>query len=325
MRRRTDVALVRGLLSLASPAGSGGRLSILVFHRVLAAPDPLFPGEVDAVMFDRICGWLADWFKLLPLDQAVRQLRQGNLPARALAITFDDGYADNHSVALPILQRHGLSATFYITTGFLDGGRMWNDTVIESVRRCIRTGLDLTALALDGLQQLPLDTLEQRRTAIAAIIGRIKYLPVAERLQKVGMLAELSGARLPDDLMMRSEQVRAMHQAGMLICAHTVSHPILARLDAASARREIAQSRQTLERLTDAPITQFAYPNGVPGRDYSEQTTAVVRELGFESAVTTGWGAARGSSDCLQLPRFSPWDRTPLRFAARMARNLWTS
>lgn len=319
------MAVVRSLLSLVSPAGSGGRLSILVFHRVLALPDALFPGEVDAVMFNRICGWLADWFQVLPLDHAVRHLRAGSLPARALAITFDDGYADNHSVALPILQRHGLSATFYIATGFLDGGRMWNDTVIESVRRCTRPVLDLTALQLDGLQQLPLATLDQRRAAISALIARIKYLPVAERLQKVGALAELSGACLPEDLMMTSGQVKAMHQAGMLIGAHTVSHPILARLDAASARLEIEQSRQTLEGLTGARVSQFAYPNGVPGRDFSEQTAAVVRELGFEGAVTTGWGAARGSTDCLQLPRFSPWDRTRLRFAARMARNLWAS
>ena len=70
-------------------------MSILVFHRVLALPDPLFPGEVDAVRFNRICSWLADWFQVLPLDQAVRHLRAGSLPARALAITFDDGYADN--------------------------------------------------------------------------------------------------------------------------------------------------------------------------------------------------------------------------------------
>ena len=325
MRGRADVALLRSLLSLVSPAGSGGRLSILVFHRVLAQPDPLFPGEVDAVMFNRICGWLSDWFEVMPLDQAVRRLRGGSLPARALAITFDDGYADNHSVALPILQRHGLSATFYITTGFLDGGRMWNDTVIESVRRCTRSQLDLSAMQLDGLQPLPLDTLDQRRAAISAIIDRIKYLPVAERLQKVGVLAGLSGACLPDDLMMTSEQVRAMHQAGMQIGAHTVSHPILARLDPASARQEIEQSRQTLEGLTGDRVSQFAYPNGVPGRDFSEQTTAVVKALGFEGAVTTGWGAARSSTDCLQLPRFSPWDRTALRFAGRMARNLWTS
>ena len=68
------------------------------------------------------------------------------VPPKSILITFDDGYADNHDIALPILKRHGLTATFFIATGFLDGGRMWNDTVIEAVRRTKRTTLDLRGL-----------------------------------------------------------------------------------------------------------------------------------------------------------------------------------
>jgi hypothetical protein len=135
------------LLRALSPAGARGRLSILILHRVLPAVDPLFPDEVDAARFDRMCRWLTQWFNVLPLDEAVHRLSSGTLPARALSITFDDGYADNHEVALPILQKHRLPATFYIATGFLDGGRMWNDTVIESVRRS-----PLDRLPLDGTE-----------------------------------------------------------------------------------------------------------------------------------------------------------------------------
>ena len=118
------------------PPGPRGRLHTLIFHRVLPQRDPLFPGEVTAQDFNAICRWLKAWFHVLPMDQAVQQLREGSLPSRALAISFDDGYADNHEVALPILLQHGLPATFFVATGFLDGGRMWNDTVIEAVRNC---------------------------------------------------------------------------------------------------------------------------------------------------------------------------------------------
>lgn len=111
----------RPLFSTLSPAGSGARLSILIFHRVLPAPDPLFPGEPDAQRFDEICRWLAKWFRVLDLNDALAGLRRGDLPARAAAITFDDGYADNSDVAVPILQRHGLTATFFIATGYVDG------------------------------------------------------------------------------------------------------------------------------------------------------------------------------------------------------------
>ena len=107
------------------------RLSILIYHRVLARPDPLFPYEVDAKRFGQHLNLLKRFFTVIPLHDAVHLLARGKLPARAACITFDDGYADNAQVALPILQKHGMCATFFIATGFLDGGQMWNDKVID--------------------------------------------------------------------------------------------------------------------------------------------------------------------------------------------------
>ena len=104
-----------------SPAGAKGRLSILIFHRVLAQPDPLFADVPDAVEFETKMRWVRDWFNVVPLARAADMLEAGTIPARALAITFDDGYADNEEVAAPILQRLGLTATFFVSTGFLNG------------------------------------------------------------------------------------------------------------------------------------------------------------------------------------------------------------
>ena len=122
-------------MGLLSPAGPKARLSILIFHRVHQQRDPLFPGEVDATDFDNICAWARSMFNVLPLDEAVTRHASHSLPERALSITFDDGYADNHDVAMPILRKHGITATFFIASGFLNGGRMWNDTAIEAMRR----------------------------------------------------------------------------------------------------------------------------------------------------------------------------------------------
>jgi peptidoglycan/xylan/chitin deacetylase (PgdA/CDA1 family) len=111
-------------LSLLSPAGERGRLSILIFHRVLARPDPLSPDEPDVVEFEAQMRWVRSWFNVLPLGAAIDRLYAGTIPPRALAITFDDGYADNEELAAPILARLGLSATFFISTGYLGGGIM---------------------------------------------------------------------------------------------------------------------------------------------------------------------------------------------------------
>jgi peptidoglycan/xylan/chitin deacetylase (PgdA/CDA1 family) len=310
--------LARGL----SPAGARARLSVLILHRVLPAPDPLFPGEVDARFFDALCGWVARWFRVLPLTEAARRLRDGTLPAAAMAITFDDGYADNHDLALPTLQRHGLSATFFIASGFLDGGRMWNDSVIEAVRRSAQPRLDLESLGVRDGGHCALDSPAGRRRAIEALIGALKYLDPAARDAAVQRVAQACAATLPNDLMMSSAQVRALHTGGMQVGGHTVNHPILARLTDTEARAEIQDGKQALEALIDAPVTAFAYPNGKPGTDYAPVHTRMAREAGFELACSTTWGSANQAADLFQLPRFTPWDRTRLRFGARLLGNL---
>jgi len=212
------------LFNMLSPAGARARLSVLIFHRVLPQLDPLFPGEPDAARFRVQMEWLKSWFNVLPLSEAIERLRSGSLPARAAAITFDDGYADNFTVALPILQQVGLPATFFIATGYLNGGRMWNDTVIEVVRSANGTQLDLSKFQLG---RYAIDTVEDRRLSLGHLLGKLKYLAPVERSALVTELGTHAGTLPAPDLMMTSDQVRAMAAAGMTIGAHTVNHPIL--------------------------------------------------------------------------------------------------
>ncbi len=283
----------------------------------------MFPDVIDADQFEAICRWSRSWFNVLPLDVAARRLSDRTLPARALAITFDDGYADNHDVAMPILIRHRLPATFFIATGFLDGGRMWNDTLVEAIRGTTLASIDVSDLL--GIENAvhPLGTISERRNAIDALIRQTMYLGLGRREAVVEEIALRCRAVLPNDLMMRTDQVRALRDAGLQIGAHTVSHPILAGLDAATAYKEIAGSKNRLEELLDKRVGLFAYPSGKPGRDYSQESVAQVRNLGFDAAVSTDPGASSPSTDPLQIPRFTPWDRSRLRFGARMVHTLW--
>ena len=122
--------------------------------------------------------------------------------------------------------------------------------------------------------------------------------------------------------MMSSGQVRALRRAGMQIGAHTRTHPILARSEKHEAVAEIEGSKHDLEALLGEPVTLFAYPNGKPGADYSARHAEMVRRAGFVAALSTAAGAASAGSDRFQLPRFTPWDREPLRFGLRMIANL---
>ncbi len=308
--------VLRAGASLLTPGGARSPLAILMYHRVLRAPDPL-TGEVDIALFDAQMRTLASCFNVLPLADAVTRLQSGALPARAAAITFDDGYLDNLEVALPVLQKHRLHATFFVATGYLSGGRMFNDTVIEAIRRIDAPSFDLPAASLT---QVPSGSIEEKRSAIGRVLGAVKYLDFDRRTRAVEELAGQAGP-LPDDLMMEPEHVRALARAGMEIGGHTVTHPILARVDLDRARNEIVDNRDALALIAGQPMRLFAYPNGVPGKDYAPEHVALVREAGYHAAVSTSHGAARRGCDIYQLPRFTPWDRAPAWFIARLLRN----
>lgn len=310
---------IRSLIRFISPAGAQARLTVLIFHRVFPKPDPLFPEEMDA---DRFCDtiiWLRKFCHIISPDEAVMGLAAGTLPAGAACVTFDDGYADNCTVAVPILERLGVKAAFFIATDFLDGGRMWNDTLIEAVRICSKDKLDLSGI---GLGCYDLSDLASRRRAVAEIVLGLKYRIPKERALLVEEVAKLAGGKLPSDLMLSSEQVKEMRRKGMVIGAHTCSHPILANLQQDEVRREILGSKARLEQILQEDIRLFAYPNGKPNSDYRQADAAVVRSLGFDAAFTTAWGVAEPGQDLMQIPRFTPWERSERGFGLRLAVNL---
>lgn len=303
-----------------SPGGSAGHLSIFIFHRVLAVADPLLPFEPSAEQFEWMARFFAKTFNVLPLSEAAQRLRDGTLPPAAATITFDDGYADNLEVAWPILERYGLAATFFIATAFLDGGRMWNDQVIEMVRRAPQGDLDLSEFDL-GVHHL--SDVDTRINCYGKILGKLKYFEHERRAVVSEEIATRGGVPRQSDLMMTRDQLRTLRGLGAEIGAHTRTHPILELLDDTCARREIEAGKMELESILGEPVSVFAYPNGVPGRDCTARHARIVEQLGFSSSVTTEPRFASPHSDLYQLPRFTPWDRSPAMFAARCLKQLW--
>jgi peptidoglycan/xylan/chitin deacetylase (PgdA/CDA1 family) len=299
------------------------QIAILRYHAVCGPEgyDYADPGIcVSPEAFDAHVAYLSSQYTVLPLPEAVDRLRQHRaLPPNAVAITFDDGYADNEEVAAPILQRLGLSATFFVSTGYWDGSCMWNDRLIEAIRTSTRSELDLRA---SGLGCYAIGSLETRRAAIVTVRRDIRHLPQGRREEQTQAIVAASGSNEPTALMMPPQQVRKLRARGMDIGAHTMTHPILTRLDAATARHEIASSKRQLEELLDEPVDLFAYPNGVPQEDYTSEHVGIVRDSGFKAAVSTAWGAASARSDRFQLPRFTPWDRARWRYGIRLLANL---
>ncbi|MET0012473.1 MAG: polysaccharide deacetylase family protein [Sedimenticola sp.] len=307
--------LISLLDRMTNPSGKQ-LLSILIYHRVLTEFDPLRPGEPTALEFSWQMENLSRYFNPMGLADAIRLLKEGKLPKRAICVTFDDGYADNEAIALPILKNWNIPATVFVATEFLNDGRMWNDTVIESFRN-LSGNVDLSSLDLGSFN---IQSDRDRIQAINSILPKIKYLQIEERTRTVEFIGSLV-KKLPNNLMLTSDQVINLHNNGIEIGGHTASHPILQNLDITSSRIEIEKGKIALEKLIRQPVRFFAYPNGIVGKDFGLEHSQLVKELGFEVAVSTQVGVSMKTSNHYLLPRFTPWDKTPMKFMVRLLLN----
>ncbi|MEO1201363.1 MAG: polysaccharide deacetylase family protein, partial [Pseudomonadota bacterium] len=215
--------LTRAAGRVLSPAGSRGRLAVFCYHQVLEASDSIRTGEPTQDQFAADVERIRGAFTVLTFGEAVRRLKDGTLPSMAACLTFDDGYANNHALAAPVLEQAGIPATVFVAGGAVDVGVMWNDLVIESVA---------AAGAWPRLPE-PGDILEPEEPGLSLariadhLLMQLKYRPVQERWDIArAIYAENVGGDLPR-LMMRRTEVRDLADRGFEIGGHTISHPIL--------------------------------------------------------------------------------------------------
>lgn len=309
--------LIRAIGNAIAPRGKGeGRLCILNYHRIMSAPDPLLDTEPNVDTFRWQMRLLAECFNVLPLHDAVHALATKRMPPRAVAITFDDGYRSIHDLALPVLIEHKLPATVFVTTDNMGAeGSMWNDMILEAIRRLPATTLDLRDL---GLEEYPMGQLAERKRTASLVTEQCKYMAPAARITLTDRLEQLTGGTLRQDLMLNADMLRELMRHDVEIGGHTVSHPILTKLDNNEANREICQNKLQLEEVTGKPLRLFAYPNGKRSSDFDERHIQMVAEAGYTAAFTTETGAATRRHPRYELPRSRPWDASPLMFAGRL-------
>jgi peptidoglycan/xylan/chitin deacetylase (PgdA/CDA1 family) len=292
------------------------RVIILTYHRVLEEADPLVPDEPTADLFERQLGWVSEFLHVLPLPEMLERFADGTLPPRAACITFDDGYRNNYDVALPLLERMRLPASFFIATGAVADGAMWNDLIIESVRNC-GDHLDLRRF---GLAEYAISTESARSAVVNSVLDSMKYMPVDERAERSRQIYRTCCGEQQPSLMMTPAMISSLAERGFDVGGHTVTHPILEKVDDGRAFAEIRNCRDWLQSVTGrAPVT-FAYPNGRPGVDFGARHCAMVRDAGFRGAVSTTWGCAAPWSDIMALPRLTPWETTRSGYFDRLAK-----
>jgi peptidoglycan/xylan/chitin deacetylase (PgdA/CDA1 family) len=310
--------LLHFLLKQTGQIVGKNKLSILIYHEVVNDRDPMRPANPDAQEFRWQMQLLHDHFNPISLAKAVQHLQHRNLPANSVCVTFDDGYLNNLEVAQPILEAYGIPATVFIATAFSNGVNMWNDRLIDLIGDPHITTVRLNALAMTSVK---VSDWESRIKLVDKILPELKYREYREREKIIDALYLENNAREAPRKMMTQDETALLAFKDIDIGAHTVDHPILKSLSGEDLRHQIAGSKEMLENITGTPVTGFAYPNGIPGSDYDAATIEMVKESGFEYAVSTTWGISTPDTSSYELNRSTPWDKNPAKFHLRMLRN----
>lgn len=294
---------------------------ILIYHRVHPRPDPFMIDPIPPERFEAQMRHIARAYRPLPLSELLARSRSGSVPEGAVAVTFDDGYADNAEHALPILSRHGIPATIFLVTGCIGTGRIpWHDEVLLSFASAKRSAIRIPG-APPHAAPLPLGTAEERHRAAFAALAALKPMPESDRLAGIRAIQEELG---PGDsgaaasLMLDWNRVRAMRGSGITFGSHTETHPILSRVGPGRAREEVERSKRAIERELSEEVAFFAYPNGRP-EDFDEATVEALRATGYRAALTTTFGANEAGEDPFFWRRASAWSADPRRFALQLA------
>jgi len=337
--RRTAKAAVAGAL-LASGAhrlvrairtrtAGGARVLLLSYHRATldfaqSAREGIPSMLVSAATLRRHLEQLARSWEIVSLSEAARVLAEGvRGPARAFAaITFDDGYADNHAVALPVLASLRIPATVYVATGFTGtGARFAHDRLFATLRELARRGIPPRRAGLEAPLQALLATCAGATPAMTLdrLIARLPHaalLAVAAALEaRTGLSPDLlpAGARPLD-----WDEVTDLAAAGLDVGGHSVSHAALPNLPLSEARREIEGCRNAIAERLGRPPRHFAYPNGF----HSPAIRRAVREAGFETGSTTEDRENVRGCDLFALRRKVLWESSthgPLGYSATLA------
>src|SRR5438477_1528660 len=145
------------------------RFQVLAYHKVSPDPHPFFEPD-HPTAFEQHMRFLSRCYRVMPLMELVERNRRGDIPHRAVAITFDDGYRDNYQYAFPILKKYGLPATIFVTTGAIETGKLlWHDRIFDAFRY---TAVTRARLKSFEFPELILEPIEARRRALELVVNQ---------------------------------------------------------------------------------------------------------------------------------------------------------
>ncbi len=235
-------------------------------------------------------------FQIVSIDEVVSHLKSGKGFRRpSIAITFDDGFLDNYTLAYPVLKKHGVPATIYLTTSLVGTtDTIWTEKVGLAFSETKKDHLNFSTIL--GDKTVSIKTKEEKEKANSDIPEALKLRPDDERRRLIQQLFEklgvneMSGRHSGERMMLNWDEVREMKKDGITVGSHSHTHPILSRMPIQKAKDEILHSKKIIEKNVEVEVKHFSFPNGRE-EDFSEELRDYCREIGFESTCSVVYGA----------------------------------
>jgi peptidoglycan/xylan/chitin deacetylase (PgdA/CDA1 family) len=305
----------------------GRRALVLLYHRIADEASDPFGLCVTPAQFEEHLQAIQRLGTPMALDELVAATRTSGVPEDAICLTFDDGYLDNFSAAGPLLEKYGIPATVFFTTGPAGRDREWwwdelervflqpgdlpdrlelevNDRGYDWELGADRTYSAAQQEAHRGWHVNDVDAPTGRHRVFREVYHRVQPLRQPERARVMDDLLRWAGIE-PDQVReerqaMAGGQARDLVKGGLVSAgAHTISHPALPSQPGDVKRFEIAESKRMLEEWLDREVPGFAYPYGL----YDDDTVGAVREAGFDFACSGDHGKVRHGCDLFLIPR----------------------
>ena len=284
-----------GFLALKKYMCRTNRLHILAYHRIANyGLDYQFDEHLISATpeeFEWQISYLKSNYNIVSFKDVIQTLaKHGELPQRAVIVTFDDGFYDNYEIAYPLLIKYKVPATFFITTGYINKRHLfWFDQCAYICKKIS------TKLVLYGAKHNKLYTIDNRITKCGdPAYQLLKIMKQISNIDRLSVIDQLNKYMVNNNLVIDSddqlnlpmswENIIEMHKSGQIeIGSHTVSHPILSRLSNEEITYELSHSKLEIEDHLGAVCTTLAYPVGGED-DINDFVIQEAERLGYKMA-----------------------------------------
>jgi len=287
---------------------------VLMYHRVLSEEEKhkSFSHEgiiVHKETFNMHLCFLKKYFNVLPVDEFAGHItKKIKFKRHSCLITFDDGWIDNYTVALPILSEHRIPAVIFLATAFIDSHNQFWQEELASLLYALCKNSDTELLREYNLERIISYPTELARAEIKKYVSRLKLGP--KKIPQ-GMIADASlylRKKYGDDDLNNNvdsfinwTQVNEMMALNIDFGSHTVNHEILPKLNNDSVNSELSKSKSVVESKIKKQVRYFAYPNG----DYNDNISNIVKKCGYDIAFTTEHGTISQLDNPYKLKRIN--------------------